>query len=46
MKTMITELDIQKLVENSDEIMDIVHKPTKVRLINDSDNKIFKIEGK
>ena len=46
MKPMITESDIQSIVEKSDEIMNIINKPTEIRLINESDNKVFKIEGK
>lgn len=46
MKSLPTGLEIQKIVENSEELMGYLEKPFKVQLFHQSDNVVFKLVGK
>ncbi len=45
MNPTIIEYQIREIIENTDLLLEIIGKPTKIKLINESDNIIFKLEG-
>lgn len=41
----INKIDIQKAIKNSKKLRQILQEPFKIEIVNDSDNKVFKIKG-
>ncbi|MFX1296623.1 MAG: phosphotransferase family protein [Promethearchaeota archaeon] len=45
MNRVVNELAIQKIIEKTGELMKLFHDPFQIQLINDSNNKVFKVKG-